>query len=533
MKRFACAVACVVLAACSLVSNTSPAQCETDADCFARGAAFAKTRCAANKTCVSDAAPARCVSHLQCTTSAGAGLCRADGVCAPILSPECPTMTGSLGTDGILIGSVFAASGANAAAGKVRTQSVRVALDELTANAVGVPLNGKPRALAVLECDESADLTRIGAHLVNELGVPAILGAGTSAATIDLATRSAIPGGTLVISPSATSATLTGLLDNGLVWRTAPSDTLQVLAYVDQLSAAEVSVRALHGIAPDAPVRLSVIYKDDTYGKGFAGALASQAKVNGHALGDPFNQSSVQVQAYNPDGSTLASNVVAVAGFDPSIVLVVGTTEVIEGFLVPLENRLQTDGKHPHFVVSDGVRRPELLALIKRVPALRGHMRGTIPGSPIATPTSLAFGLLYQSKYQSKPTVFGAAGAYDSLYLTAYAMAAQNTETLRGADLASTLKRVSDPNGLAVEVGGAGLGPAFAHLATGAAIRLRGASGPLRFDWSTGDAHADIDVWCASLDATSEPVFVSAGRYYDAESGTMQGAFSDSLCGVQ
>lgn len=46
---------CVLSQSCSLVLSTSEPQCETDADCTARGDAFDDTRCSSDKTCTSKA----------------------------------------------------------------------------------------------------------------------------------------------------------------------------------------------------------------------------------------------------------------------------------------------------------------------------------------------------------------------------------------------------------------------------------------------------------------------------------------------
>jgi ABC-type branched-subunit amino acid transport system substrate-binding protein len=524
---------CVALAggACSLVSDTAPEQCKVDADCVARGPVFAQTRCGESRTCVSaPAGPKPCMSHQECKTAAGPGLCRNDQTCAPLLSPECPTLSGDLGDDGILIGSVFSVTGANAEAGKARMQSVRVALEEITANAVGVPLANKPRRLALIECDESSNLVAAAEHLVSDLRVPAIIGPGTSASTIALASRVSIPGGTLLISPSATSASITGLADEGLVWRTAPSDLLQVVAISDQILAAEAEVRRTQGLAANAPIKLSVLYKDDAYGQGLASEL-SLAVVNGQPLSSAYNQSLVQVLPYVPgNDASLATQVAAVAKFTPTIVVLVGTTEAVVGGIVPLEGIWPSGSPRPIYVASDGVRRPELLPVVAQNGDLRTRVRGTIPGSPVQSPQRSAFDFLYQSRYMARPSVYGMAGAYDSLYLIAYAMAAKATPVFTGRDLAAVLPRVTDPMGTNIDVGANGLGSAFVKLGTGGSIRLRGASGSLAFDSKTGDVHADVEIWCIGKDAADNPVFVSSGRYYDAEGAKMVGDYSRGNC---
>jgi ABC-type branched-subunit amino acid transport system substrate-binding protein len=524
--------AAMVVVACSLASDTNAHQCESDGDCVARGTAFASSTCSAQHTCTSASPkPKLCMSNAECTQAAAEpGLCRKDGVCAKVLSEDCKTLTGVFNDDSIFLGSVFSSTGANAEAGQERAQSVSVAQSEIAASAVGLQFGGKTRSLAVLHCDEAVDPVRAATHLVTDLQVPAIFGAGTSGNTIQIATRATIPGDVLLFSPSATSASITTLDDNGLVWRTAPSDVLQVIGFADQVKAVEAEVRVSRKLDPSTPLRLSVLFKDDTYGKGLASDLASKAQVNGRPLIDAFNQSVVQILSYGSKGEMLPERIATIAAFAPAIVLVIGTTEAITGAIAPLEAAFPQAEPKPSYVLADGVRRPELLAQVMKTPELRVRLRGTVPGSPVQTPLRSAFELLYKSQYGARPTIFGTAGAYDSVYLVAYAIEAANRWPLTGTEIATSLQRVTNPAGTKTDVGGASLGAGFKTLGTGGTLSLQGASGPLKFDGNTGDAEADIDVWCVSQDAVGSPVFVSSGRYYDALMGQMTGSYDTTLC---
>jgi branched-chain amino acid transport system substrate-binding protein len=80
-------------------------------------------------------------------------------------------------------------------------------------------------------CVDSAAATAAAEDL-NSQGVAAIMGADCSGVTGAIASNVAVPNGIVMISPSATSPGLTDLADNGLFFRTAPSDKRggQVLA---------------------------------------------------------------------------------------------------------------------------------------------------------------------------------------------------------------------------------------------------------------------------------------------------------------
>jgi branched-chain amino acid transport system substrate-binding protein len=92
---------------------------------------------------------------------------------------------------------------------------------------------------------------------LNSQGVAAIMGADCSGVTGAIASNVAVPNGIVMISPSATSPGLTDLADNGLFFRTAPSDKRggQVLADATK----------------DKKIKsVAITYTNNDYGKGLA-----------------------------------------------------------------------------------------------------------------------------------------------------------------------------------------------------------------------------------------------------------------------
>ena len=105
-------------------------------------------------------------------------------------------------------------------------------------------------------CTDSAAATSAAEVLVSN-GVAAIMGADCSGVTKAIATNVAVPNGVVMISPSATSPSLTDLADNGLFFRTAPSDKRggQVLADATK----------------DKKIKsVAITYTNNDYGKGLA-----------------------------------------------------------------------------------------------------------------------------------------------------------------------------------------------------------------------------------------------------------------------
>src|SRR5690606_29904521 len=91
-------------------------------------------------------------------------------------------------------------------------------------------------------------------HLSETVGAPVVIGPIFSELVLGLAEQ-AKTSGTLMISPTATAKTITDLDDDGLVWRTIPSDVYQANALADRLLALD-----------PAPAKVALVYKDDAYG---------------------------------------------------------------------------------------------------------------------------------------------------------------------------------------------------------------------------------------------------------------------------
>jgi branched-chain amino acid transport system substrate-binding protein len=103
----------------------------------------------------------------------------------------------------------------------------------------------------------TADMaTAAATQLLND-GAVAILGAMCSGVTIAAANNVAIPNGTLMISPSATAATVTTLDDKDLLFRTSPSDAYNSEVFAKALIAKGVK-------------ELGLTYVNNDYGKGLA-----------------------------------------------------------------------------------------------------------------------------------------------------------------------------------------------------------------------------------------------------------------------
>jgi branched-chain amino acid transport system substrate-binding protein len=99
-------------------------------------------------------------------------------------------------------------------------------------------------------------------------GVNGIIGADCSGVTGAVLQNVAIPNGMVMISPSATSPGLTTMEDNGLFFRTSPSDARE-----GEVMAEILKERGIESIA--------LTYTNNDYGKGLADAIESSFKAAG------------------------------------------------------------------------------------------------------------------------------------------------------------------------------------------------------------------------------------------------------------
>jgi len=514
-------------AACSLLVVHGQVQCNVDSDCAARGfdAGGAPITCLDN-VCVGPGVGPPCTSNSDCTTRNGGqpAICRHDTQeCEALLSPDCVKIYGDPSNDdAIVLGGIFTLTGVNQSSGVARMQSIELAIDDFTSTIVGLPggADGKPRPLVLVECDDqsaNANAASAASHLL-DVGVPAIIGPGGSGLVTEVAQTVTDPAKEFLITPSATSVSLSGL--SPYLWRTAPSDNVQAIAMQDQLGAIDTLFLAENPTI--TKVSLAIAYQNNTYGSGLFGALTNGLMLNGAAVTDASNDGYFAPFSY--DATTLDPSA-AVAGVlqqKSNLIVGIGTTEIITQFLTPIETNWPGATPRPLYLFSDAGEKPELLTAVTGNDALRQRIRGTVPGTNNAL--FGAFNIQYQGKYGSAADVFGMAGAYDSLYLIAYAIVSIGNGTIDGDSMSAAMGKMV--GGTKSNVGASNIQAAIQVLQSGNAIDINGASGPLDFNLQTHEALSDITVWCISTDGNGNPVFASSGRYYDSTSQAMVGTYA-------
>ena len=117
-------------------------------------------------------------------------------------------------------------------------------------------------------CVDSAAATTAAERLITSDKVNGIMGADCSGVTTAILQQVAMANGMVMVSPSATSPALSTVEDNGLFFRTAPSDARQ-----GQVVAAILKEKGLTNIA--------ISYVNNDYGKGLAASIEENHKAAG------------------------------------------------------------------------------------------------------------------------------------------------------------------------------------------------------------------------------------------------------------
>jgi len=291
-------------------------------------------------------------------------------------------------------------------------------------------------------CVDSAAAQAAAEKLLAD-GVVAIMGADCSGVTGAIATNVAIPNGVVMISPSATSPGLTDLDDNGLFFRTAPSDARggQILA----------------DITKDRKIKsVAITYTNNDYGKGLADVYAAAVKAHGIKVTAVASHEDGKAD-YTAEVSTLAAaggDAVAVIGY-----LDQGGKGIIQGSL--------DSGAFDTFILSDGMIGQSLIdAFGKDLSKSFGSLPGsTGKGAGVFTKVASAGGIDSSGPYTGE--------SYDAAALIVLAMQAGGSND-RGL-IAKNVMAVANGPGKKIYPGQ--LKKGLDLLAKGKAVDYEGATG--------------------------------------------------------
>lgn len=478
----------VVLASCSL-SLTERDSCQMDDDCQSRfGADFS---CGTDGFCVQDGE--LCATDLECRTSAGTwAVSCIEERCQPLTVPEnceltypADLLTSPDRANTIVFGNLMDRT---LATHDAREKSARLAA--LASNgAEGLPEGPFGLVFCDIQPADAGDsmqrqenAVRSAEWLSNFAHVPAIVGPASSGDT--QAVFSAVSdAGTLVISPSATSPALTAL-DNvsptdespGLLWRTAPPDSLQG------------ATMAMDLIGRSATA-VDIIFQSGAYGDGLSDVLATALQASGVT---------VQLLSYNDSTDRGGAILSARDSGNPDVVFISSSTSEAVGFL----NAVGGDGgmlwDARTLVLPDAAGNADLLNDVEASNrAVFDQVRGTRP-APASGVIYDRFVVDYTGEYGNDVTQFTfTANAYDAamMLIGATGWAAGQADGITGTTIAQGLRRMSEESSPELDLIGSNIPAIQRQLAMGNRVNVNGASGPLDYNLDTEETVAPIEVW--------------------------------------
>ena len=291
-------------------------------------------------------------------------------------------------------------------------------------------------------CGDSAAGSAATERIVTSDKVNAIVGGDCSGVTIAMLENVAKPNGIVMISPSATSPALSTIEDNGLFFRTSPSDARQGAVIADILKEMGIKEAAL-------------TYTNNDYGKALADSIAANVKKGG---------GKITISAPHEDGKgDYSAEVAALAAAGGDILIVAGYAD--QGGKGVIQGALDT-GAFDKFYLPDGMSSDSLIKAIGK--GLEGSI-GAVPGTD--SPGKAKLGEIAKAAKVKGDSPY-VPEAYDSAALIMLAM--QAAKSAESGKLKDKVMMVANAPGEKIYPGE--LGKALKILAGGGDVDYVGAS---------------------------------------------------------
>lgn len=395
------------------------------------------------------------------STSESSSAAPASSSAAPSSSSAEPAPSTDCKNTQLKIGTLLPATGSLAYLGPPEFAGVDLAVKEI--DAAGGVL-GQP---VVNEYGDSGDTeTDIASQTVDshlQKGVQAIIGAASSGVTFTVIDK-ITSNGVLQISPANTAPSLTDYPDNGLYFRTAPSDALQ--------GAVQAGNAIDNGFTSGA-----TIARKDPYGEGLQNAFIAEFEAGGGTI--------TEALTYDPTAASFEAEVAKIAATNPEFVQVVGFDESVK-----LIQEMIKQGIGPQEVqiyLADGNLST---TAFKDFPkdTMTGVI-GTVPTGDPSVDVEAFNGKLLEQDPALTDFAYGAQ-AYDATVLVA--LAAEYAGCADGTAIAAAMPMVAN-----ADAGGEACGTyadCLAIIQAGGQPNYDGVTGPLDFNEYGDPKAATIDV---------------------------------------
>ena len=297
-------------------------------------------------------------------------------------------------------------------------------------------------------------------RLVDIEGVHAIVGPLASGITAAVAESVTIDAEVPTITPSGTSPALTGIVDDGFLFRSTISDAAQGVV--------------LAKLAEDEGIAsVGVLFENSAYGQGLAGVF--EANYSGEVKSAAFEsgQASYLAELQSVDG---AEYLVAIGYPTHALIFV---REALE------------NGIYDKFLFVDGTKSQELVDGIGS--ELLEGFKGTAPSSDESSNALAAWNEAYEAEHGALPTLPFVREAYDAVI--AIALAAEYAGSLEGADIAEALVTIASPGGTVIVPGADSIADGLEAVGDGDDINYEGAATTLDWDAAGDVTSGFVGIW--------------------------------------
>ncbi len=505
-------------------TNEVRAACKQNAECAA------SERCDEQGHCV---VASGCASNAGCVAELGGkpAICRHDlGKCVALETDRCRVLSEAKdlqNDETVWVGAMYPERDDSSTYGVHAMRGVELARRDFAELSGGLPpvkAGGRPRPMAIVACDDTQDYERTAEHLIDAVGVPAILGFGRSKEVLELASRQFIPKGIFVLASNTASMISSIPHEPGqprLVYRvTTHADSMAQPSAAIVRDLIEPSLRSSRGpIGVKGNLKIAILRSENASGTSHTDAavlaLEKRAPQSGSSPTDiqSFVFKDSMLRSLNAEDARVMTEVFT---FAPHIIMDGGMPDEI---LLVIEQKWPKQVNHrPHYVLSSDLSEPAMHSLAIAHPTVPRRLIGL--GLHAATDAARMYDVRYRGVFSDLTEGLNAA-SYDAFYVFAYSAAALGTSPITGANLARAVKRLLPP-GPSIDVGPSGIYPAFKELAASRNIDLAGAQTSLDFDLKTGNTQVDFDIMC--FDRVTK-VGKSAGLIYRAHSGRLEGTW--------
>ena len=395
------------------------------------------------------------------STSESSSAAPASSSAAPSSSSAEPAPSTDCKNTQLKIGTLLPATGSLAYLGPPEFAGVDLAVAEIDAagGVLGQPVVNEYGDSGDTETDIASQT--VDSHLAK--GVQAIIGAASSGVTFTVIDK-ITSNGVLQISPANTAPSLTDYPDNGLYFRTAPSDALQ--------GAVQASNAIDNGFTSGA-----TIARKDPYGEGLQNAFIADFEAGGGTI--------TTALTYDPTAASFEAEVAEIAAGNPEFVQVVGFDESTK-----LIQEMIKQGIGPQDVqiyLADGNLST---TAFKDFPkdTMTGVI-GTVPTGDPSVDVEAFNGKLLEQDPELTDFAYGAQ-AYDATILVA--LAAEYAGCADGTAMAAAMPMIAN-----ADAGGEACGTyadCLAIIQAGGQPDYNGVTGPLDFNEYGDPKSATIDV---------------------------------------